>query len=129
LVPRTSPANVRDEAMVAKMLVALPAVAGARGRPRAKPDALLGDRGYGFARTIRQVKAKGIESRLAPRGSPHGSGLGRKRYVIEQSLAAFGQNRRLKLCYEKRPEHWQAFHELAAALICFKRLERTKKRL
>jgi hypothetical protein len=28
-----------------------------------------------------------------------------------------GNYRRLKLCYERKGEHWQAFHELAAWLI------------
>ena len=37
--------------------------------------------------------------------------------------AAFGQCRRIKLCYERDGMHFQAFHELAAILICFRRLK------
>ena len=31
--------------------------------------------------------------------------------------------RRLKLCYERSGAHFQAFHELAACLICANRIE------
>jgi hypothetical protein len=34
-----------------------------------------------------------------------------------------GNFRRLKLCYERFGEHFQAFHELAACLICANRIE------
>lgn len=123
LLVRVTPANVRDEQPALAMLEALPAVQGPRGRPRRKPRALLGDRGYGFAWVIRSVVARGVKSLLAPRGSPHGSGLGRRRYVVEQTLAAFGQFRRIKFCYEKVGIHFQAFHDLAASLLCFRRVQ------
>lgn len=113
---------MRDEAPALEMLRGLPAVQGPRGRPRRKPKALVGDRGYGFPWIIAAVVAMGITSLLAPRGSEHGSGLGRVRYVVEQTLAAFGQFRRIKFCYERWGKHFQAFHDLAATLICFNRL-------
>jgi hypothetical protein len=80
------------------MMRTLPAVQGPRGRPRRKPKALIGDRGYGFTWVIAIIAAMGVKPMLAPRGSPHGSGLGTRRYVVEQTLAAFGNRRRLKLC-------------------------------
>jgi len=52
----------------------------------------------------------------------HGSGLGKFRYVVERTLAWFGHNRRLKLCYERTGKHLQALHDLAAAFICANRL-------
>lgn len=122
LLVDTTPANVRDEVPALSMVRRLPAVQGPRGRPRKKPKALLGDRGYGFPKIIAAVVAMGILSMLAPRGSEHGSGLGRLRYVIEQTLAAFSQFRRIKFCYERWGNHFQAFHDLAATLICFNRL-------
>ena len=105
------------------MVERLPAIQGPRGRPRKRPSALIGDRGYGFPWIIAAIKAKRIRSLLCPRGSEHGSGLGRRRYVVEQTLAAFGQCRRIKMCYEKTELHFQAFHELAASLLCFWRLK------
>jgi hypothetical protein len=52
----------------------------------------------------------------------HGSGLGKTRYVVERSLSWMSNFRRLKLCYERFGEHFQAFHELAACLICANRI-------
>jgi hypothetical protein len=106
------------------MLKNLPPIQGPRGRPRCKPGALVGDRGYGFPATIAAVVAQGIVSLLAPRGREHGSGLGKVRYVIERTMAWLGYWRRLRLCYEKTGAHWQAYNELAASLICFRRYQK-----
>jgi len=124
LLLHSTPANVRDEQPVPHMLKNFPPVQGPRGRPRRKPGALVGDRGYGFPKTIAAVLARGIVSMLAPRGTEHGSGLGKVRYVIERSMAWFGNWRRLRLCYEKTGAHWQAYNELAAIMICFRRYQR-----
>lgn len=124
LLVLTTPANVRDEKPLLEMLAMLPAIQGKRGRPRRRIGTLYGDRGYGFSGTIREVRALGIRPRLAPRHSDeHGSGLGRKRYVVEQTLAGLGHCRRLKICYEKTGTHFQAFHEIAESLFCFGRLK------
>ena len=110
--------GVRDEVPAVAMVQALPAVKQPRGRPRRRPRQLIGDRGYGFPWIIAAVVLLGIVSLLCPRGSPHGSGLGRRRYVIERTMSWLGNFRRLKLCYERTGAHFQAFHELAACLIC-----------
>jgi transposase len=123
LLVHTTPANVRDDVPTVEMVQCLPAVQGPRGRPRRRPKALIGDRGYGFPWIIAAIVALRITSLLCPRGSAHGSGLGKRRYVVEQTLAAFSQCRRIKLCYERDGMHFQAFHELAAILICFRRLK------
>lgn len=123
----TTPANVRDEQPLVQMVNDLPAVKQPCGRPRRKPKSLYGDRGYGFPWIISKINAMGIVSKLAPRGSTHGSGLGKVRYVIERTMAWFGYWRRLKVCYEKTGAHWQAYHELAACLICFRRWQKVIK--
>ena len=105
----------------------MPAIQGPRGRPRRKPHALVGDRGYGFPwiiSAIIPIATIGIEPWLCPRGSKHGSRLGEVRDVVERTLAWFGHCRRIKLCYEKCGEHFQAFHDLAACLICANKLKR-----
>jgi transposase len=130
LLVLTTPANVRDEKPLLEMLELLPAIQGRRGRPRRRIGTLYGDRGYGFPSIIREVRARGIRPRLAPRWTPeHGSGLGRKRYVVEQTLACLGHCRRLKLCYEKTGPHFQAFHEIAEGLFCFGRLQQVTRPL
>ena len=123
LAIHTTPANVRDEQVVTPMLEKLsrPETSGLQ-RPVAS---LYGDRGYGFDFTIRQVSATGIEPVLSERDEPkaaRGSGLGVVRRVVEQTLANLGHCRRIKLCYEKCGDHFQAFNELAAALLCYRRI-------
>ncbi len=124
LIIATGPANERDDRRALDLLGRFPRVPGRRGRPRTKPRALQGDAGYGFADLIAAVRARRIRPLLKPRGKgrPHGSGLGRTRYVVERALSWFGNHRRLKLCYERTAEHFQAFHELAACLILARRL-------
>ena len=82
----------------------------------------MGDRGYGFPWITAAVMGMGIRSLLAPRASEHGSGLGTQRYVVEQTLAAYGSFRRIKFCYERRGDHFQGFHDLASCVICANRL-------
>lgn len=127
LLVHTTAANVRDDGPVLEMVKNLPAIQGPRGRPRRKPRALCGDRGYGFPHLIAAIVMLRITSLLAPRGVEHGSGLGQVRYVVERTLAWFGHCRRLKLCYEKSGPHFQAFHDLAACLICANRLKQFDK--
>ena len=122
LLTRVTPANVRDEVPAVEMVRSLPAVKQPRGRPRRKPKALLGDRGYGFVWTIAAIVLMRIASLLCPRCSPHGSGLGKRRYVIERMMAWFSNFRRLRLCYERTGEHFQAFHDFAACIICANKL-------
>ena len=128
---KTTPANTRDDAVALPLLVGLPPLPGPRGRPRTKPKTLQGDAGYGSAALAWLVKGLGIKPLLAPLGKSraHGSGLGKTRYVVERTLSWFGNFRRLKLCYERSGAHFQAFHELAAAILCAKRLPQLSLRL
>jgi transposase len=124
LVVRTTPANTRDDQVALQVLVSMPAIPGRYGRPRIKPRVVQGDAGYGFPVLAALIRMLGVRPQLAPRGAanPHGSGLGKTRYVVERTLSWFGNFRRLKFCYERTGDHFQAFHELAAAILCAKRL-------
>jgi hypothetical protein len=104
------------------MLDDLPPVRQPSGQRRYRPGAAVGDRGYGFQWVVRQVAARRIASLLAPRGSPHGSGLGRVRYVIERTMSWMTGFRRIEMCFERTGAHWQAFNELACCVICANRL-------
>ena len=130
LVIKTTPANTRDDQVALPLLINMPPIAGPRGRPRSKPKALQGDAGYGSAALADLVKWLGIKPILTPlaRSRPHGSGLGKTRYVVERTLSWFGNFRRLKLCYERCGTHFQAFHELAAAILCANRWAQLKTR-
>lgn len=92
--------------------------------PCRKPDCLLDDRAYGTAEMIALVITLGIVSLLAPRAERvRGSGLGALRYVVERTLACFSHFRRLLMCYEREPEHFQALHEIAACCLVATRIK------
>ena len=125
LVVMTTPANVNDEVMLPPLLGAMPAVRGPRGRPRRKPGMIFGDRAYGTAAMIALVVSLGVGCFLARRNSrEHGSGLGQFRYVVERSLANFSQFKRIAMCHERKPEHWQALNEIAACCLVATRLKK-----
>lgn len=106
------------------LIDAIPPVKGKRGRPRRRPKRLLGDRAYHSKRNRRELRARGITAKIARPGSPHGSGLGRERWVIERSTSWLHQYRRLRVRYERRDDIHEAFTSIACSLICFKALTR-----
>jgi transposase len=101
-------------------LMAIPCLQGERGRPRHRPECVLGDRGYD-AEAIRQgLCARRIVPWLAKRNTEHGSGLGRWRCVVERTFAWLNQFRRLRVRYEKRADIHEALLSLGCALICWR---------
>jgi transposase len=77
-------ANRHDSRCALPLVDAIPALEGQRGRPRQRPDRVLGDRAYD-AEAIRQgLRVRRIEPLLAERNTKHGSGLGRWRWVVER---------------------------------------------
>src|ERR1035438_10338514 len=106
-----------DSHQALSLVDAIPALQGARGRPRGRPDCVLGDRGYD-AEAIRQgLRDRRIIPFLAKRNTEHGSGLGRWRWVEERTFAWLNQFRRLRVRYEKRADIHEAFLSLGCALI------------
>jgi transposase len=103
----------------ATLVDAIPLLQGDRGRPRHRPDCVMGDRGYD-AEAIRQgLRDRRITPFLAKRNTEHGSGLGRWRWVVERTFSWLNQFRRLRVRYEKRADIHEAFLSLGCALICW----------
>ena len=123
LTVQTTPANVPDGQLAIPLLDSIPPIQGPRGRPRFRPGVYQGDHAYGWAENISETRSRRVRSALAkPQDHEHGSGLGKTRWVVEGGLSWFNNYRRLRLCYERLAEHFQGFHELAAALICYRKL-------
>jgi hypothetical protein len=95
------------------------------GGPGRLPARLLGDQAYASRGHEGVLSWLGIDPAFAQRGREHGSGLGKERYVVEQTIAALHQNRRLKVRYEKRSDIHLAFLTLACIKVCFYRLQAT----
>ncbi len=62
---------------------------------------VFADKGYGAERHRDLCRAFGAEPRIHKRGRPRGSGLGKRRWPVERSLAWLLDNRRLALRYDR----------------------------
>jgi len=127
LIARLTAANVNDVTQLEPLIAALPAVAGRRGRPRRKPDVIQGDRAYRSVDRHARLAAQGITALVAKPRSPHGSGLGVFRWVVERTLAWLHRFRRLALRYERRADVHEAFLTLGCALICWNYLKSPRR--
>ena len=100
----------------------VPAVSGAVGRPRQRPDSVIADRGYDHDKYRRLLWQRGIKPVIARRQTEHGSGLGRYRWVVERTFAWLHKFKRLLIRYERRADIHEALLALGCCLICFRRL-------
>ncbi|MGW7438214.1 IS5 family transposase [Streptomyces sp. NPDC054849] len=116
--------NRNDVTQLIPLLQKIPSVAGLVGRPRKRPDSLLGDRGYDHDKYRRLVWALGIKPVIARRGVPHGSGLGVHRWVVERTIAWLHGFRRLRIRWERRDDIHEAFLGLATCLITHRHVQR-----
>jgi transposase len=115
--------NRHDVTQLAALLDAVAPVRGRVGRPRRRPEAIVGDRGYDYDNHRRAVRERGVRPRIARKQTAHGSGLGRERWVVERTLSWLHQHRRLRIRWERRPDIHEAFLSLACSLICWRRLQ------
>ena len=123
LAVRLTGANRNDSQEALALVDAVPPLHGVRGRPRQRPDCVLGDRGYDAAAIRRGLRARHIVPLLAMRRTEHGSGLGRWRWVVERTFAWLSQFRRLRVRYEKRADIHEAFLSLGCACSAGDRYE------
>jgi transposase len=101
--------NRNDVTKLIPLLQAVPPVRGKRGRPRRRPDVVVGDRGYDHDKYRRLVRALGVRPLIARRDTEHGSGLGTQRRVVERAFAHLHWFRRLRIRWEIRDDIHEAF--------------------
>jgi IS5 family transposase len=121
---RLSPANRHDSRMLAPVLDAVRPIRQCRGRPRCRPKKLHADKAYDHAACRQACRKRKIVPRIARRGVDGSERLGRHRWIVERTLAWFARFRRLAVRYERRADIHEAFHHLAAAVICARFVER-----
>lgn len=114
-------ANVNDMTQLLVLVQAVPPVRGRPGRPRRRPERVVGDRGYDSERHRRALRARGILPELARRGDLQ-PGLGLDRWRVERSVEWLHQFRRLRIRWERRADIHEAFMRLACCLMCWRRL-------
>uniref|UniRef100_UPI003C7A9AA4 IS5 family transposase n=1 Tax=unclassified Streptomyces TaxID=2593676 RepID=UPI003C7A9AA4 len=121
----TTAANVNDVTQTLALVDGIPLVAGRRGRPRRRPDALIGDKGYDSSAYRAELCQRRILPVISRKGSPNIKGMGKLRYVVEQTFALLHQFKCLAARWERRTELHDAFVSLACSLICWRRLKKT----
>lgn len=66
---------------------------------------------------------------IARRGTDHGSGLGRQRWIVERGFAHLHNVRRLRIRCERYPEIHTALLVLACSILCWRRVNYVKQLL
>lgn len=110
--------NRNDVTQLLPLVDGIRPVAGKVGRPRQRPDRIVADRGYDHDSYRRELWRRGVKPVIARRGTEHGLGLGRWRWVYERTPAWLSRCRRLCVSYEHRADIHEAFLDLCCALIC-----------
>jgi transposase len=116
--------NRNDVTELIPLLEAVPTVRGRRGRPRRRPREVYADRGYDHDKYRRMLRALGIRPKIARRGVPHGSGLGKVRCVVERTFAWLHGMRRLRTRFERRHDIHEGFLQLGVCIIALRHVIR-----
>jgi transposase len=120
LAIRSAGANASDHTQILPVILDFPKVAGVPGRPKELPDDAYADRGYDSEATRALLRWLGIEPHIAKRKTPHGSGLGKVRWVVERTISWLKGLRRLRVRYDRLGVILDAWTTLAASVICFR---------
>ena len=118
----TSGANVHDISRALDLLDCYPPIAGRPGRPRRRFDVLLADKAYSSEAFRQACRERGPGPLLAQPQTPPNKGLGKLRYVVEQTIALLHQFRRIAVRWERRLDIHDGLVSLACAMICWRRL-------
>ncbi|VVE54696.1 transposase [Pandoraea sputorum] len=118
-------ANRNDVTQLLPLVDAIPPILGKRGRPLCKPKFVQGDRGHDHDKYRRPLHAAGIATQIARRGEPHGSGLGKTRWVVERTIAWLHHFKRLRVRFERLAIIHAAFLKIAACIICWRHLRKS----
>ena len=88
--------------------------------PKELPDEVSAGRGYDGAAARALLRWRGVGPKIAKRGAPHGSGLGRARWVVERTISGRKGWRRMRVRYDRSAVIRDAWTSLAASAICFR---------
>lgn len=91
----TTAANSDDVSQTLALVDGIPPVADRPGCPRKRPDALLGDKGYDSNPNRHELSKRRILPVISRKGAPNIKGLGKLRYVVEQTFSLLHHFKRL----------------------------------
>lgn len=120
LALKLTAADVHDSRMLEAVVDAVPPIRSCWGPPRKRPLRLHTEKTYDHRRCHQAPTRRRIQPRIARRGIESTQRLGRRRWVVERTLAWFAQFRRLAVSYERRADIHLALSTLAAAVIVWR---------
>jgi transposase len=120
LAIRRAGANASDHRQIIPLVRAFPKVTGKPGRPKELPDEAYPDRGYDSDMTRWMLAWLGIQPHIAKRKTPHGSALGKVRWVVERTISWLKGLRRMRIRYDCQAVIQDAWNTLAACVSCFR---------
>jgi transposase len=112
----------RHEAPLFPQLMAQGAVKGIKGRPRLRPQRVVGDKGYSSRAIRRYARQHGIRTTIPGKRNECGKGpfdreVYQQRNLVERLINRLKQFRRLATRYEKRGANYRAMWVIAATLL------------
>jgi transposase len=116
-------AGQRHEApMLRKLMEAGAVKRPGRGRPRLRPDAVAGDKGYSYPSLRRYLRRRGIRAVIPsksnqPRQRTFDKAAYRERNQVERTINRLKQFRRVATRYEKREVNYLAMVTIAAIVM------------
>jgi len=117
---RITGANRSDVQQIIPLIVNFPPIGGKPGPPISRPDVVQADRAYHDQAVDALLRWLGITPKIAKRNTPHGSGLGKTRWVVERTFAWLRGFRRLRVRFDRTDTIYNAWNSLAAAVICWR---------
>ena len=88
-----------------------------------RPASVYADRAYDSKQKRLELARREIVAEIPGRHQPHGSGLGRHRWVVERTFAWLHNNRRLLVRTDRRHDIHESLLDLACIRITWRRIE------
>lgn len=118
-----SAANEHDVRFLLPLVLReFPRLGGVPGRPRERPRIVRADQGYTSKDLLSLLAACGIEGEIPQRGDASIRGLGQRRWPVERTIAWLKQHRAVGVRRDRKAANYQAFVQLASALIAYRTL-------
>jgi transposase len=128
LAASISPGQAHESKHLEPVLEAVRIQRSGRGRPRCRPEALAGDKGYSYPRVRRYLRRRGIKpvipTRKDRRRNPQFDKPSyRRRNVVERCINWLKENRRIGTRYEKLAVTFLGMIKLAMIRRCHRALD------
>ena len=117
---RITGANRHDVKEIIPLVVNMPSITGKPGHPVEKQEGLQADLAYHDKTVDALLRWSRIRPLIAKRNTPHRSGFGKTRWVVEATIAWSKGIRRLRVQFDRDDFVYHAWNSLAAAIICWR---------